>query len=66
MLLALDPTIPPQEAVDAAQEDWARDCEGNRKLSREQFKCENLRAASDASSVLPMPAVQRLCIKRRF
>ena len=37
LVLALDPTTPPSEAVTAAEEDWERDSEGKPGLDRARF-----------------------------
>ena len=34
LVLALDPTTPPSEAVTAAEEDWERDSEGEPGLDK--------------------------------
>ena len=36
LVLALDPTTPPSEAVETAEEDWGRDSEGEEGLDKER------------------------------
>ena len=37
LVLALDPSTPPSEAVETAEEDWGRDSEGEEGLDKERF-----------------------------
>ena len=37
LVLALDPSTPPSEAIEAAEEDWGRDSEGEEGLDKERF-----------------------------
>ena len=37
LVLALDPSVPPKEAFEAARDDWAKDSAGKTSLDRERF-----------------------------